>query len=49
MISESGQIYALKKVKLDWVGDPAAVEGYLNEIELLKKLAGTDCIIKVCF
>lgn len=47
VISESGQIYALKKVKLDWVGDPAAVEGYLNEIELLKKLAGTDCIIKL--
>ncbi|KAJ3139368.1 hypothetical protein HK100_011773 [Physocladia obscura] len=47
VISESsGQIFALKKVKLAQQ-DPAAIDGYLNEIELLKKLANSNYIIKL--
>ncbi|KAJ3259254.1 hypothetical protein HDU77_001909 [Chytriomyces hyalinus] len=53
VISESGRIFALKKVKLDRQ-DPSAIEGYLNEIELLKKLANSKAIIsmidsEICF
>ncbi|KAI8607991.1 kinase-like domain-containing protein [Chytriomyces sp. MP71] len=53
VLSERGAIFALKKVKLDRQ-DAAAVEGYLNEIELLRKLAGAEGIIRlvdseVCF
>ncbi|KAJ3009824.1 UNVERIFIED_CONTAM: hypothetical protein HDU68_002469 [Siphonaria sp. JEL0065] len=46
VISESGRIYALKKVKLDRQ-DPSAIEGYLNEIELLKKLKKAEGIISL--
>ncbi|KAI9325751.1 kinase-like domain-containing protein [Obelidium mucronatum] len=46
VISESGRIFALKKVKLDRQ-DPSAIEGYLNEIQLLKKLAKSECIISL--
>ncbi|KAI9339218.1 kinase-like domain-containing protein [Zopfochytrium polystomum] len=44
MAESSLQTFALKKVKLDW-DDPATTDGYLNEVRLLRNLAGTDHII----
>ncbi|KAJ3412061.1 hypothetical protein HDV05_001341 [Chytridiales sp. JEL 0842] len=46
VISEEGRIYALKKVKLD-DEDETQVEGYLNEIELLRKLEKSPHIINL--
>ncbi|CAG8484760.1 12741_t:CDS:2, partial [Acaulospora colombiana] len=42
----SGQDFALKKVSFQGV-DQNAISGYINEIELLQRLAGRDGIIKL--
>ncbi|CAG8643566.1 15977_t:CDS:10 [Acaulospora morrowiae] len=42
----NGQDFALKKVSFKGV-DQNAISGYINEIELLQKLAGRDSIIKL--
>ena len=46
VLAPDGKLYALKRVHLKGV-DPAALSGYLNEIELLRKLAESDRIIKL--
>ncbi|KAI8914588.1 kinase-like domain-containing protein [Gorgonomyces haynaldii] len=46
VLDASGRVYALKRVKLQ-KQDPAVVEGYLNEIEILKSLQDSDRIIKL--
>ena len=43
---DSGKLFALKKVKL-CKQEPTVSEGYLNEIELLKKLKGNKQIIQL--
>ena len=43
---DTGKLYALKKVKL-CKQEPTITEGYLNEIELLKKLKGNRQIIQL--
>ena len=46
MEMDSGKLFALKKVKL-CKQEPTVSEGYLNEIELLKKLKGNKHIIQL--
>ena len=43
---EHGKLFALKKVKL-CKQEPTVSEGYLNEIELLRKLKGNKHIIQL--
>lgn len=45
-MSEDGKIFALKKVKLR-EQDDGAIEGYLNEIALLKRLSSNERIIRL--
>jgi len=46
VMDENGRVYALKKVNLKGADD-LSIEGYLNEINLLKKLQGNDRIIRL--
>ncbi|KAI8849395.1 kinase-like domain-containing protein [Chytridium lagenaria] len=46
VMTEAGEIYALKKVKLKGQ-DSSAIRGYLNEVELLKRLSGCEHIIRL--
>eukprot|EP00929_Paragymnodinium_shiwhaense_P067013 TRINITY_DN336_c1_g1_i1.p1 TRINITY_DN336_c1_g1~~TRINITY_DN336_c1_g1_i1.p1 ORF type:complete len:854 (-),score=147.81 TRINITY_DN336_c1_g1_i1:343-2904(-) len=40
----AGTVYALKRVTTD---NPKQLEGYKNEVTLLRKLRGNDCVIQV--
>ncbi len=44
VVSQEGKIYALKRVTLQGA-EPSAVENYLNEINLLKRLRNHKTII----
>ncbi|KNC99197.1 TTK protein kinase [Spizellomyces punctatus DAOM BR117] len=46
IMSEDGKLFAMKKVKLKGQED-SAIEGYLNEIALLKRLDGNERIIRL--
>lgn len=46
MTLDTGKIYALKKVTLKGA-DKMAIDGYLNEIELLQKLGKNERIIRL--
>ncbi|CAG8522132.1 14063_t:CDS:2 [Cetraspora pellucida] len=46
VIDSDSQVFALKKVSTK-KADEQAIKGYLNEVELLTKLAGRDRIIKL--
>ena len=46
MNTDTGKLFALKKVKL-CKQEPTVSEGYLNEIELLKKLKSNKHIIQL--
>ncbi|OLL27124.1 Serine/threonine-protein kinase mph1 [Neolecta irregularis DAH-3] len=46
VISPDNKIYALKRVSFD-KADNSAIQGYKNEIALLKKLAGHDEIVRL--
>lgn len=39
-------VFALKVVRLDSV-DPAAAEGYVNEVRLLKQLQGLSRVVRL--
>ena len=45
-MTSSNEIYALKRVTVD-KADSESMRGYVNEIELLNRLAGNDRIIKL--
>jgi tRNA A-37 threonylcarbamoyl transferase component Bud32 len=45
-LSQDGNVYAIKKVKLERL-DKKQIEGYANEINLLKKLRGNPAIIQM--
>ncbi|KAJ3292343.1 hypothetical protein HK104_005366 [Borealophlyctis nickersoniae] len=46
IISDAGETFALKKVKLRGI-DPIAMEGYMNEIALLRRLEKNERIIRL--
>lgn len=46
VITPSNEIFALKKVSLD-KSDVDTVNGYMNEIQLLKRLEGNQRIIRL--
>ncbi|KAI9091726.1 kinase-like domain-containing protein [Phlyctochytrium arcticum] len=46
IVAPDGKFYALKRVKLHGQ-EESCVEGYLNEIELLRRLEGNDRIIRL--
>jgi serine/threonine-protein kinase TTK/MPS1 len=46
VMAPNNRIFALKRVMLN-KADPATVEGYINEIELLKRLSKNEHIIRL--
>lgn len=46
VMAPNNKIYALKKVLFD-KADQSAISGYINEINLLKRMAGHERIIKL--
>ncbi|CCO37825.1 serine/threonine-protein kinase TTK/MPS1 [Rhizoctonia solani AG-1 IB] len=47
VISPNNKIYALKRVRLDSKVDEETMRGYVNEMQLLKRLDGNERIIKL--
>ncbi|CAE7149537.1 unnamed protein product [Rhizoctonia solani] len=47
VISPTNKIYALKRVRLDSKVDEETMRGYVNEMQLLKRLDGNERIIKL--
>ena len=46
VMSSTNEIYAIKRVALD-KSDSDTIEGYMNEIGLLRRLGGSNGIIKL--
>jgi serine/threonine-protein kinase TTK/MPS1 len=46
VMSPTNELYALKRVALDKT-DPETMKGYMNEIQLLRRLDGNDRIIRL--
>ncbi|QRV77989.1 Serine/threonine-protein kinase [Ceratobasidium sp. AG-Ba] len=47
VISPANKVYALKRVRLDSKVDEETMRGYVNEMQLLKRLDGNERIIKL--